>query len=485
MEDSNSHIATITGTIAGILNNSRFEQAVKMANQAKLSDAMTGIQTAKKIAAAKFAFVGILAGGFADGSNGAFAAALGAVVGSVSGPVAGALAAEGYQTLLDKISQSVLDANVGGTIYDIEQLLNDPEFWDYVEQNTDALFEPLFDILTSTEEAAKEIAESIQQTLQETVLDVTDTANDFWQEVIEKKEALDQAIDSAQASLEQSTLDSLLAITSTLNDGIEAADKAISDFWQATIDAPGNISDAIDQFQDSFEKNLLETMLDFHEAMGDAVDAVSDFIEQLPADIANILDEIKDWTTNAFIEIAGDIGDIINSIENGVHDAFQSALDFVFRRDPLVLDLDGDGIETTPADGSVLFDHNANEQRTATGWIAPDDGLLVLDRDGNGTIDNGRELFGDNTLKSNGELAINGFDALADLDTNQDGLFDSNDAEFANVRVWQDVNQDGISQSNELFTLDQLNIESIGTGGAGCAIRKGKGALGDGLVIIT
>jgi len=115
------------------------------------------------------------------------------------------------------------------------------------------------------------------------------------------------------------------------------------------------------------------------------------------------------------------------------------------------------------ADGSVLFDHNANGQKTSTGWIAPTDGLLVMDRNGNGTIDTGRELFGDNTLKTDGTLAQNGFDALADLDSNVDGLIDNKDNDFNKLRVWRDLNQDGISQSNELFTLNQLNIQSIGT----------------------
>ena len=60
-----------------------------------------------------------------------------------------------------------------------------------------------------------------------------------------------------------------------------------------------------------------------------------------------------------------------------------------------MFDLDGDGVELAPADGSVLFDHDADGVRTGTQWVRPDDGLLVRDRDGNGTIDSGRELFGD------------------------------------------------------------------------------------------
>ena len=101
-----------------------------------------------------------------------------------------------------------------------------------------------------------------------------------------------------------------------------------------------------------------------------------------------------------------------------------------------------------------------------TGWVSADDGFLVRDVNGNGTIDSGRELFGDNTIKSNGQLATDGFDALADLDSisnggNADGRISNADAQFANLRVWRDLNQDGISQSNELFTLSSQNIASI------------------------
>ncbi|MDR0776808.1 MAG: hypothetical protein LBE81_09255, partial [Azonexus sp.] len=142
---------------------------------------------------------------------------------------------------------------------------------------------------------------------------------------------------------------------------------------------------------------------------------------------------------------------------------YEAARQFIQRADPLVLDLDGDGIETIGIGGAntVLFDHNGNGIKTGTGWLKGDDGFLVLDRNGNGVIDNGGELFGNNTKKSNGQYATDGFDALSDLDSNGDGVFDASDAQFANVRVWRDLNQDGISQANELFTLAQLGIASI------------------------
>ena len=86
------------------------------------------------------------------------------------------------------------------------------------------------------------------------------------------------------------------------------------------------------------------------------------------------------------------------------------------RTDPLVLDLDNDGIETIGIGSTVVvFDHNADGIRTGTGWVKSDDGFLVLDRNDNGMIDSGRELFGVDTIKSNGALAINGFDALSGL----------------------------------------------------------------------
>ncbi|MGA4168694.1 calcium-binding protein [Ralstonia nicotianae] len=147
------------------------------------------------------------------------------------------------------------------------------------------------------------------------------------------------------------------------------------------------------------------------------------------------------------------------------------------RRDPLVLDLDGDGIETTTTrDGTViLFDHDGDGVKTGTGWVKPDDGWLVLDRNGNGAIDSGRELFGVDTLKSNGQFATDGFDALRDVDADKDGKIDASDSVFANLRIWRDLNQDGISQTNELTTLSANNIVSIGVNSTAVRTDLGNG----------
>ncbi len=146
------------------------------------------------------------------------------------------------------------------------------------------------------------------------------------------------------------------------------------------------------------------------------------------------------------------------------------------RTDPLVLDLDNDGIETIGIGGTVVvFDHNADGIRTGTGWVKSDDGFLVLDRNDNGTIDSGRELFGVDTIKSNGALATNGFEALSELDSNGDHVFDQNDVEFAHVQVWRDFNQNGISTANELFSLSELGIVSFNLNATTQNVNLGNG----------
>jgi hypothetical protein len=131
-----------------------------------------------------------------------------------------------------------------------------------------------------------------------------------------------------------------------------------------------------------------------------------------------------------------------------------------------MLDLDGDGLELTRADGSILFDHNADLIRTATGWIGSDDGILVRDLNGNSTIDSGLELFGIDTLKADGSYAVNGFDALGDLDTNGDCQITAVDAAWSQIKVWRDLDQDGVSDAGEVVGLDALGITRIGVSGS-------------------
>ena len=157
-----------------------------------------------------------------------------------------------------------------------------------------------------------------------------------------------------------------------------------------------------------------------------------------------------------------------------INSYFNAARSFVPQRDPLVLDLDGDGLELSAANGQVLFDHNADGIRTGTGWALPDDAFLVRDLNGNGLIDSGRELFGVDTLKSNGQLATQGFDALADLDSNRDGQISALDSDWQELKAWRDLDQNGVAQPGELLRLDQLGITRIGLDGRATGPQAGQ-----------
>ncbi|MDE8035575.1 calcium-binding protein, partial [Actinobacillus equuli subsp. equuli] len=133
--------------------------------------------------------------------------------------------------------------------------------------------------------------------------------------------------------------------------------------------------------------------------------------------------------------------------------------------DPLALDLDGDGLETISMNGhkGALFDHEGIGIRTATGWLAADDGFLVLDRNQDGMINDISELFSNKNKLSDGSISSHGFVALSDLDVNKDKLIDQNDTLFSKLQVWRDLNRNGFSEPEELFSLEALNIKSLHT----------------------
>ena len=161
------------------------------------------------------------------------------------------------------------------------------------------------------------------------------------------------------------------------------------------------------------------------------------------------------WNSYSFLRsvFSGDL--------KGIFDLFSSAT-VAARVDPLILDLNGDGLATTNLDQSdVYFDLDSNGFAERTAWIDANDGLLVLDRDGDGKITNGQELFGDQTLLSNGTRATSGFEALREFDDNKDGKIDASDIVYLKLKVWQDLNRDGVSQAEEMKSLADVGIKAI------------------------
>jgi hypothetical protein len=151
----------------------------------------------------------------------------------------------------------------------------------------------------------------------------------------------------------------------------------------------------------------------------------------------------------------------LNSGESVSAQQVQFAFQFQFtevlgQADPLVLDLNGNSqIDTTTARQGVLFDLLGNGRPVLGATVAGGDGFLAIDRNGNGLIDTGKELFGD----QNG--AVDGFAELAKMDSNSDGRIDASDNGFHLLRIYQDNNRNGWTDPGELSSLSQFRIQAL------------------------
>lgn len=128
--------------------------------------------------------------------------------------------------------------------------------------------------------------------------------------------------------------------------------------------------------------------------------------------------------------------------------------------DPLILDINKNGFDIETKKYGAHFDLNCDGFAEKINWTRKD-AILALDKNHNGAIDDGSEVFGDYHLLADGIKAKNGFEALAQYDTNGDGVIDENDEIFDQLRLWVDENGDGVSDQGELKSLKDMHIKAI------------------------
>ncbi|GKH61412.1 hypothetical protein CE91St25_17480 [Campylobacter ureolyticus] len=133
---------------------------------------------------------------------------------------------------------------------------------------------------------------------------------------------------------------------------------------------------------------------------------------------------------------------------------------------PIIIDLNKNGITSTKLNNTTYFDHDNNNFKEATSWIDKGDAFLALDKNNNGLIDNGNELFGNHTIsntrfKYTNNKATNGYEALKAYDLNGDNVIDSKDEIYDKLLLWKDSNQNAITDKGELIKLKDSGIVSI------------------------
>ncbi|KGE03119.1 retention module-containing protein [Pseudohaliea rubra] len=133
-------------------------------------------------------------------------------------------------------------------------------------------------------------------------------------------------------------------------------------------------------------------------------------------------------------------------------------LNEVANQAPISLDLDGDGVEYLSRDAGVVFTDQVTGEAVNTAWVAGDDGLLVIDANNSGTVDEAREYV----FTEWSETAETDMEAVAEVfDSNQNQMLDPGDEAWSQFAVWQDANSDGVTDAGELVSLDELGVESI------------------------
>ncbi|HEU5012204.1 MAG TPA: hypothetical protein VFT66_06650, partial [Roseiflexaceae bacterium] len=282
--------------------------------------------------------------------------------------------------------------------------------------------------------------------------EITDKKISSWQEFNDFRNTATQSLDEGLGSVGRAALEKLGPLADGLNMGYEAYQ---GDWEGLGESASGALLGALVTSEAVLSAGVVAATL---VALGPVMGAV--LVGAAAVGAVWLGGKLWDWSESLRDQLELSLTDLIETLAGGFKDNTYR----IVRYDPLALDLNGDGVISTAKENDyqgALFDEDGDGIKTATGWIGPDDGLLVRDLKGNGQIDSGAELFGEQTVLSDGTKASDGFAALASLDSNGDGVVDPNDPGFSTLRVWRDANGNGITDAGELLSLSNLGITSF------------------------
>ena len=128
---------------------------------------------------------------------------------------------------------------------------------------------------------------------------------------------------------------------------------------------------------------------------------------------------------------------------------------------PLAIELYGEELLTTSVEDGVSFDMDGDGMAEQTAWLKKGSGFLVWDKNGDGMVNDGTEMFGEATVMSDGKRAENGVEALKDLDSDNNNIINQYDELWGELRIWHDENSNGKTEEGELSLLSDWDIQSI------------------------
>ena len=335
--------------------------------------------------------------------------------------------------------------------------------WDYVEENWDDITEWTSDKLdaagTAISEAASEFGDAVDAGLNKLGEWADDgiEAFDKWAE--ETKQRLTDLAKEARDGVAQFGED----VATFLEEARDAAEAKLAEARDALLDGMQKVKDAAEEFwndgkqwaNDAFDY-AVENLQDFGSAaqewLGDRWNDLRDLSDRYVEGVRDLWEDGRDVAEY----LGGKTVDFVNYLRGFFDEA-------AVTRSPIILDLDGNGVTTRTIALGTYFDLDGNRFAEATGWADANDGILVVDRNGDGQIDSGSELFGNFTELGSGGTAAHGFEALVDMDANRDGVVDDQDALFSDLRIWQDANSDGVAQEGEVVALGLAGVASLST----------------------